>query len=98
MNLLVNASHAIEKKGIIKIKALVDGNLVKVMITDNGCGIAEENLPRIFDPFFTTKPVGKGTGLGMSIAKDIINKHNGNIGVSSKIGEGTTFTVAFPVE
>ncbi len=51
MNLLVNASHAIEKKGIIKIKALVDGNLVKVMITDNGCGIAEENLPRIFDPF-----------------------------------------------
>lgn len=98
MNLLVNASHAIAAKGVIKVKTLSESNVVRVTVTDNGCGIAPENLNRIFDPFFTTKAVGKGTGLGMSISSDIIQKHNGSITVSSEVGLGTTFTMEFPVE
>jgi len=98
MNLLVNASHAIATKGVINVKTLAESDVVRVIVTDNGCGIAPENLNRIFDPFFTTKAVGQGTGLGMSISSDIIQKHNGSITVSSEVGLGTTFTLEFPVE
>jgi signal transduction histidine kinase len=98
MNLLVNASHAIVTKGVIKIKTLSEPHLIRVIVTDNGCGIAPENLNRIFDPFFTTKAVGKGTGLGMSISSDIIHKHNGSISVCSEVGQGTTFTLEFPLD
>lgn len=71
---------------------------VVVTITDTGVGISEQNLPRIFDPFFTTKDVGKGTGLGMHVAYNIIEKHHGAIQVDSKVGEGTMFTITLPVE
>jgi signal transduction histidine kinase len=67
-----------------------------VRISDTGCGIAEENLNKIFDPFFTTKDVGKGTGLGMNIAYNIINKHQGRIRAESQVGEGTTFIIELP--
>lgn len=98
MNLLVNAAHSMEKNGRIHIQTrYVDGK-VEVMIEDTGCGIPSENLPRIFEPFFTTKAVGKGTGLGMYIVRNIIEKHNGTIKVQSKVGEGTTFTILLPLE
>ena len=98
MNILVNAAQAIEKKGDIHIRTqTVDGH-VEVMISDTGCGISAENLGKIFDPFFTTKDVGKGTGLGMNIAYNIIKKHNGTIGVQSEVGKGTTFTIRIPAE
>ena len=96
MNILVNAAQAIETHGEIKIMAEhVNGN-VEIRISDTGSGISEENIPRIFDPFFTTKDVGKGTGLGMNIAYNIIKKHNGTIDVESTVGKGTTFTIKLP--
>ena len=65
-------------------------------VTDNGEGIAPENLAKIFDPFFTTKPEGKGVGLGLAVSYGIIQAHGGDIEVKSQVGEGTTFTVSLP--
>ncbi len=98
MNILVNAAQAIEKKGDIHIKTrLVDSN-VNIIISDTGSGIAEDNLTKIFDPFFTTKDIGKGTGLGMNIAYNIVQKHNGTIDVQSEVGKGTTFIISLPAD
>ncbi|RJQ84819.1 MAG: hybrid sensor histidine kinase/response regulator [Desulfobacteraceae bacterium] len=98
MNILVNAAHAIEKKGEITVKTRAEDGNVVISITDTGCGIPEENISKIFDPFFTTKDVGKGTGLGMNIAYNIVQKHKGSIEVNSQIGKGTTMTVRIPAE
>lgn len=97
MNLLVNAAHAIEKRGEITIKTWEDSGNIFVTISDTGSGIPADKLNRIFEPFYTTKEVGKGTGLGLSIAYDIVQKHNGAISVESELGRGTTFTVKIPV-
>ena len=96
LNLLVNAAHAIEDKGIIKVSTEYSNNQIIIKIADNGSGIPNDNLPRLFEPFYTTKEIGKGTGLGLSIAYDIIKKHNGEIRVTSTEGQGTTFTVTLP--
>jgi len=97
MNILVNASQAIEKQGEITVKTWHDNGHIYVSISDNGSGIPEKTLNNIFDPFFTTKEVGSGTGLGLSIAYDIIKKHNGELKVESKVGQGTTFTIEIPI-
>ena len=97
MNLLVNAAHAIEKKGEIRISTRQDGSHVEIAVSDTGQGIAAKNLPRIFDPFFTTKAVGKGTGLGLNVSHNIVKKHHGVIDVQSEPGKGTTFTVRLPI-
>ncbi|OIQ79899.1 sensor protein ZraS [mine drainage metagenome] len=97
MNLLVNAAHAIEERGVITIRSgTLDGG-VWVEVADTGKGIAAENLNRIFDPFFTTKPIGKGTGLGLSVSYSIVQKHHGSINVASEAGRGTTFRVWLPI-
>lgn len=96
MNILVNAAQAIEEKGEISIRTKKEGNNVVVSISDTGCGIKPENIPKVFDPFFTTKEIGKGTGLGMNIAYNIIKEHKGNIHVESIVGKGTTFTIVLP--
>ncbi len=96
MNLLVNASHAIEGKGTITICTGQDDKQVWVEIQDSGGGIKPEHLKRIFEPFFTTKPVGKGTGLGLSLAYSIVQKHNGHIEVQSEEGKGSQFKVILP--
>jgi len=97
MNLLVNASQAIEKQGEIGVRTWYENGKLLVQITDTGCGIPGENLHRIFEPFFTTKDVGKGTGLGLSVTYEIIKNHNGEIIVESEPGKGSTFTVQLPV-
>jgi|WetSurMetagenome_2_1015567.scaffolds.fasta_scaffold09229_3 two-component system, NtrC family, sensor kinase len=97
MNILVNAAQSIRKDGMIKIATLAENGHVRVTISDTGCGIPAENIPKVFDPFFTTKEVGKGTGLGLNVAYKIIKKHNGSIIVESKVGEGTVFTISVPV-
>ena len=97
MNLLVNAAHAIEDRGVITVRSGVQGDGVWVEIADTGKGIAPEHLNRIFEPFFTTKPVGKGTGLGLSVSYSIIQKHHGSISVDSELGKGTTFRIELPV-
>jgi two-component system NtrC family sensor kinase len=98
MNLLNNALDAMEKVkgGELTISTRTEADKVVVDIRDNGMGIPEANLNRIFDPFFTTKPVGKGTGLGLSICYGILQKMGGDILVSSKLNEGTTFSLIFP--
>jgi signal transduction histidine kinase/predicted DNA-binding antitoxin AbrB/MazE fold protein len=98
INILVNAAQSIEKMGEIRIMTKAVNGHVQIHIRDTGCGISEENLTKIFDPFFTTKGVGKGTGLGMNIAYNIIQKHKGDIQVESRVGEGTTFILSLPVE
>lgn len=97
LNLLVNAAHAIEDKGIITLRSGVKGEQVWLEVSDTGKGIAAEILPRIFEPFFTTKPVGKGTGLGLSVSYSIIEKHHGRIEVESQLGVGTTFRIWLPL-
>lgn len=98
INILVNAAQSIEKMGEIRILTEEVDGFVQIHISDTGCGISEENLTKIFDPFFTTKGVGKGTGLGMNIAYNIIQKHKGDIHVESTVGEGTTFIISLPVK
>ena len=96
MNILVNAGQAIEKKGEIKIVTRVLDGHAQIKISDTGEGIPKENLSKIFDPFFTTKEVGKGTGMGLNVAYNIVKKHNGSIDVDSMVGKGTTFTIKIP--
>ena len=96
MNLMVNASHAIDTQGTIMLRTGQDEGTVWVQVQDTGRGIKPEHLARIFEPFFTTKPVGKGTGLGLSVAYGIVKKHNGRIDVTSEVGKGSTFTVVLP--
>ena len=97
MNLLMNASHAIEKGGVIRIRTYYRDGQIYVTIQDTGTGISPENLQKIFEPFFTTKPVGQGTGLGLYISYGIIERHKGTLSVESLCGKGTTFTIQLPV-
>lgn len=98
LNLIINAEQAIGAYGIITVQARkVDKGYICINICDTGPGIVQENIDQIFDPFFTTKGVGKGTGLGLSIVYAIVKEHGGYIEVTSKLGEGTTFSVYLPV-
>ena len=96
MNILINAAQSLAQKGEIRIQTFTNGKDVNIVISDNGSGISKENLPKIFDPFFTTKDVGKGTGLGLNIAYNIIKEHKGKIEVQSEQGKGTCFTITLP--
>jgi len=98
MKILRNASQAIENKGTIKIKTVAEKNSVCIQISDTGKGIRAENINKIFDPGFTTKGVGVGTGLALSICYQIVQKHKGEIKVESQLGEGSTFTIVFPMD
>jgi two-component system NtrC family sensor kinase len=98
MNLLMNAAHSIQGKGLITLAASQVGDSVEISVTDNGCGISPEHLERIFEPFFTTKESGRGTGLGLAISHDIVKKHGGELLVESTTGKGTTFTVRLPID
>lgn len=98
MNLIANAIQAIPDKGHIWIKTSQENEQVIVSIKDDGAGIPDEIKNKIFDPFFTTKDVGKGTGMGLSIAFSIVEEINGNIRFNSRVGEGTEFIVTLPVK
>jgi len=98
MNILVNAAQAIEDKGQIRITTRADNGHVEIKISDTGKGLPQDVLPKIFDPFFTTKEVGKGTGLGLNMAYDIIQKHKGSIDVESEVGKGTTFIIRLRID
>ncbi|MBK3867399.1 two-component sensor histidine kinase [Pseudomonas stutzeri] len=96
-NVLDNAARAVQPlTGSVRVtsRQASEGSC-EVIVEDNGCGIAPEHLERLFDPFFTTRPVGSGTGLGLTVARDILTAHRGTIGVRSEPGVGTRVTMRF---
>ena len=96
INLIQNALQAMNYQGILILETSQKEHTIHVDITDSGCGIPSEILPKIFDPLFTTKPIGEGNGLGLDIVKRILEKHQGEITVASIPGQ-TTFTVILPL-
>ena len=98
LNILTNAVQSIKDTGTIRIKTLLDNNDLKIMISDTGCGISEENINKITDPFFTTKEPGEGTGLGLAITQSIIDEHKGSLDFESKVGQGTSVYISLPIE
>jgi hypothetical protein len=96
LNLLLNAIQAMDKPGSIHVSLRRDGDKALITVADEGKGIPPENLANIFRPFFTTK--GHGTGLGLSLARRIVEAHGGTIRVRSEVGKGTQFEVRLPIE
>ncbi|MEJ2324399.1 MAG: ATP-binding protein [Nitrospirota bacterium] len=96
LNLINNATYAMQNEGILKIDTWVGNGDIHVSVSDTGRGIPKELQPRIFEPFFSTKK-DKGTGIGLSVSYKIIQSHNGRIEVLSQENEGSTFTVVLPV-
>ncbi|MFC5696369.1 ATP-binding protein [Pseudomonas sp. GCM10022186] len=97
MNLLINAAHAIESFGRITLRSGHQGDWAWLEVEDDGKGIEPAILHRIYEPFFTTKPVGKGTGLGLALSYNIVQKHGGRIEVFSRPGHGARFRVWLPL-
>jgi len=97
-NLVLNAADAIEGEGTVTVRTGhgSERSVVMLVVSDDGQGIPEENLPLIFDPFFTTKEEGKGVGLGLAVVYGIVETHRGTIEVDSREGVGTRFTVTLP--
>ena len=112
LNLYSNACQAMEKDGgLLSVKTrrisreelpehcreMADGDYVEIAVCDTGCGMSEEVLHQIFNPFFTTKEAGEGTGLGLSVVKDILINHSGAVSAQSRPGEGSCFYIYLPV-
>ena len=101
LNLILNAAEATHARPgstvSIRTRLSDDRRQVELLVQDNGEGIAPENLRKIFDPFFTTKAEGKGVGLGLAVVYGIIQAHDGDIDVKSKVGQGTVFIVSLPL-
>ena len=100
LNLLMNAVHSIDHDGLITLSTSMreEGNekMAFIKISDNGHGIAEQDLTRIFEPFYTTKKKGKGTGLGLHMVDKVVQNHSGTVTVKSTLGEGTSFHILLP--
>lgn len=101
MNLLINAADALEGREDLSPSIVVGthlaGNYVVLTVVDNGPGIALENIGRVFEPHFTTKPPGRGSGLGLSLCRSLVQQDGGEIEVESAVGQGTTVRVTLPV-
>jgi signal transduction histidine kinase len=95
LNLLLNSIQAIEGKGAIDVAIEQNGDNAVISVADSGRGISPEHLPNIFRPFYTTK--GNGTGLGLSLARRIVEEHHGRVEVTSSVGKGTKFVVTLPL-
>lgn len=106
INILSNAIDAIRTKlqgstayiPTITITTKHQDSTVVIYIEDNGVGMLPEVMQRLFEPFFTTKPVGQGTGLGLSVSYQMIEKHGGTIQVTSELGQGSQFAIILPVK
>jgi signal transduction histidine kinase len=110
MNIILNAVQAMPGGGAVRVDMRstvarppeghegAEGRYLRISVRDEGAGISPEHLPHIFEPFFTTKDVGKGSGLGLSIAYGIVREHGGWIDVQSEVGVGSCFDVYLPLE
>jgi signal transduction histidine kinase len=103
INLLINARQAMPSGGVVRLRVAPDpsGRLAELSVIDHGVGIAPENLRRIFEPFFSTKAAPDasglgGTGLGLSVCRDIVEAHHGRLRAESRLGQGSTFTLILP--
>ncbi|WP_394990950.1 sensor histidine kinase, partial [Emticicia sp.] len=106
LNVINNAFYTVQQKNklnlegykpLVNIETYLEEDEIVIKIQDNGLGMPESVKAKIFQPFFTTKPTGEGTGLGLSLAYDIITKaHGGTLEVETKEGEGTTFIIKLP--
>ena len=107
LNLFTNAFYAVRQRQLsgepgyqpqVSVRTLVLSQQVQIQVTDNGTGMSAAVQQKIFQPFFTTKPTGEGTGLGLSLSHDIIAQgHDGTLSVESQEGQGSTFSVALPL-
>jgi two-component system, sporulation sensor kinase E len=95
LNIVKNAMSAMPDGGVLRIRTTIRGNQLQLRIGDTGVGIPDEILDKIFEPYFTTKEFG--SGLGLTIVYKIVKEHLGDIAVDSKVGQGTTFTLSFPI-
>ncbi len=97
-NLLSNALKYTSEGGKISLKAIKKDERVIISVTDNGCGIASDELPYIFNRFYQAKNAGRGTGIGLAIVKAFTELHHGEVSATSKLGKGSTFTINIPVK
>ncbi len=97
INLLTNAIHATPPEGQITVRIEKRPKELTLSVVDTGKGIPEENLERIFEPFFSDKPPGEGTGLGLFVTREIVEKLGGQLQVQSRVGQGTTMTITLPI-
>jgi signal transduction histidine kinase len=102
LNLVLNAAEAMQHRGggrlSVSTSVADGGESVELRVHDTGEGIAPENMTKIIDPIFTTKPEGKGVGLGLAVLYGIVKAHDGEVEVTSRPDQGTTFTVTLPVK
>ena len=102
-NVLDNAAQALrddesaDDKGRVLVQSQLQGRTIQIIVQDNGCGIPDANRARIFDAFYTTRAVGSGTGLGLTVARDTVRAHGGDLTVHSRAGAGTRVTITLPV-
>jgi two-component system NtrC family sensor kinase len=96
--LIMNAIDAMPRGGTLWLENRLISNRteIEIQVRDDGSGIAPDILPHIFEPFLTTKETGRGVGLGLAIARGIMERHRGKIEVESELGRGTTFTLTLP--
>lgn len=97
LNIAANANHAMPEGGRFELDAEIAGpDRIAIVFRDSGTGMGPEVRARVFDPFFTTKPAGEGTGLGLSVVRDLVQRAGGSVGVDSAIGEGTVIRIELP--
>jgi two-component system NtrC family sensor kinase len=99
LNLIVNSAQSLEgaaRQGVIRVSWEPEGDRVRVMVKDNGCGIPPELQEKVFEPLFTTKAPGVGTGLGLAICKELVDRMGGQIRLQSTVGVGTTVELSLP--
>ena len=97
INIIDNALKYTPSEGVVGVQVIHENDTVKILVTDTGCGIAPDDLPRVKDKFFKANQSVRGSGIGLAIADEIVTKHGGTLDIESGIGVGTTVTITLPI-